>query len=746
MYVRLFLINRHKLRYKEVIKVKKKIAWILVICILATVFFMTGTGGDVSAATIQKNIKKYEIAVVYDNSGSMYNNTKAWCRAKYAMEIFASMLNYDNGDVLKIFPMWGVTTDGSTPTSGGSYAPILIKSMDDIDKISNIYTPVAGDTPFAPADEAFAELRKSGADVKWLVVLTDGGFNQRERGSAESVDLQGELEAMVGIRNDGSFQSTGINVQYLGIGNAVPVEENKSCNLHSKKSTDTSLKDDLVKICNDIFKRSELPSGYISGNKINLDISMRSVIVFAQGEGAKISGLKNPDGDTVDDVYDSGQRMYSKLSAGGYDTYPDLSLAGQVVTYGACPKGDGYILDCTGAERIQIFYDPDVDIKLSLINSDGTEVDLTSGEIAPGEYTVEYKIVDAVFPENDVTNSDLMGGGVDFTSYVERSDGSVQEFKNGDKVTFEPDEETEIVVEGTYLEDYKISSKDNPSWAFKGVKISLPEIESFEVKLSTSQPGNWFVKSDRAEWKPIIAEVTLGGAPLSDEQMQNLVFNFEIDNGVPYTYKLLPGKSAYEIYIFENGDGSEAEVTTGHYTAKAYVEYKDEYEQVITDEDKLGFDVELYSIIWKWLIWLIILAAILLLIWFILSRKAWPKNMRFESTNSSKKAKISVNKTINIVSNAYPGVLPCSAEKNSTLYQRSKRTASVKITKVTPSFKVVSFRIGGSPTYTKENGVYRDSNGKEFSPIVVRNNTKVIVEIKGGMPIEGIVYINSRKK
>ncbi|MDO5478604.1 MAG: hypothetical protein Q4G23_05505 [Clostridia bacterium] len=725
---------------------KKFVAGSLIVFLLAMAFFITGTGGDAFAAEIQKNIKKYEIAVVYDNSGSMYNNTKAWCRAKYAMEIFASMLNYDNGDVLKIFPMWNVTTDGSTPASGGSYAPISIKSIKDIDKISNIYTPVAGDTPFAPAEEAFAELQKSNADVKWLVVLTDGGFNQRGRGAYENVDLQGELETMVGIRSDGSFQSTGINIQYLGIGNAVPVAENKNCNLHSKKSTDNSLKDDLVKICNDIFKRSELPSGYISGNSINFDISMRNVIVFAQGEGAKISGLKTPDGDTVEDIYDSGQRMYSELSAGGYDTFPDISLAGQVVTFDACPKGEGYTLDCTGAEKIQVFYDPNVDIKLSLINSDGTEVDLTSGEIAPGEYTVEYKIVDAVYPENDVTNSDLMGGGVDFTSYVERSDGSVQEFKNGDKVSFEPDEETDIVVEGTYLEDYKISSKDNPSWSFKGIKVNLPEIVNIDVNLSTKQMNNWFVTGKQDKWEPLIAKVTLGGNPLSDEELANVKFDFEISDGVKYTYKQIPGESAYEIYIFRGEDGADIKPETGHYTAKATVEYTDEHGQVAKDEDKLGFDVAIYSVIWRWLIWVIILAAIALLIWFILSRKAWPKNMRFEATNGAKKAKISVNKTINIVSNAYPGVLPCSAEKNSTLYHRSKRTASVKITKVTPSFKVVSFRIGGSPTYTKENGVYRDSNGKEFSPIVVRNNTKVIVEIKGGMPIEGIVYINSKKK
>ena len=44
------------------------------------------------------------IAIVFDNSGSMYDSgDQAWCRATYAMEVFASMLNA--GDTLLIYPM-----------------------------------------------------------------------------------------------------------------------------------------------------------------------------------------------------------------------------------------------------------------------------------------------------------------------------------------------------------------------------------------------------------------------------------------------------------------------------------------------------------------------------------------------------------------------------------------------------------------------------------------------------------------
>ena len=378
----------HSDEIKEVISVKKFVAGSLIICLLAMAFFITGTGGDAFAAdsqnvvyaNINKKERSYEIAVVFDNSGYMYNDA-SWCRAKYAMEIFASMLNYEKGDVLKIFPMWEVTTNGDNPKSGGSYAPIEIKSIKDIDDISNMFTPVPGNTPMIPIEEARKELASSKADEKWLIVLTDGKFNllvedgrSRDNNVAKAINdelLQSMLEEIVGIKAGGSFQSTGIKVQYLGIkgtGKEVTeITENKNCNLHGKLSDATSLKDDLIGICNDIFKRSELPANYLSSGKLELNLSMRSVIVFAQGANAKISGLRpestvNENKDDVPIILDSEQRTYSELSAwwNGTDEHAlDQSLAGQVVTFGACEKGT-YILDCTGAEKVQVFYEPDV--------------------------------------------------------------------------------------------------------------------------------------------------------------------------------------------------------------------------------------------------------------------------------------------------------------------------------------------------------------------------------------------------
>ena len=151
--------------------------------IMLALLFITGgilPSVGVAAAEVVKIEKTYDIAVAYDNSGSMYDNDDRWCKAKFAMEIFASMLDYKNGDKLTVFPMWDVVTDGSRPGRPGNYtlstSPIEIRSIGDINKITKMYTPLPGDTPVSVITQAADYLKKSSASEKWLIVLTDGDF------------------------------------------------------------------------------------------------------------------------------------------------------------------------------------------------------------------------------------------------------------------------------------------------------------------------------------------------------------------------------------------------------------------------------------------------------------------------------------------------------------------------------------------------------------------------------------------
>lgn len=95
---------------------KKTIQRVLAAVILL-VMILSGGFSEVGKvhAEKQQGTTKRAIYVVFDNSGSMYGDgNKAWSQATYAMEVFAAMMNYESGDVMKVFPMHDITTDGNT--------------------------------------------------------------------------------------------------------------------------------------------------------------------------------------------------------------------------------------------------------------------------------------------------------------------------------------------------------------------------------------------------------------------------------------------------------------------------------------------------------------------------------------------------------------------------------------------------------------------------------------------------------
>lgn len=592
---------------------KRKInKFLCVLLLLAVMIGMIPNTINVKAAEVTKEEKVYEIAVVFDNSGSMYNESKSWCRAKYAMEIFASMMNYENGDKLKIFPMWEVTTDGSTPQSGGSYKAIEISSEKDIDKISNLYTVNPSNTPFAPIEEAYNSLKSSSAEEKWLIILTDGTFNENKRGEYAQIDLRSKLL---------NYASQSIKIQYLGFGGADALKADESKFLYSKQSQDAELKDDLVSICNTIFQRSVLPADKLLGNELTLDISMKNLIVFVQGSNAKITSLENESGDEIDITLNSGQRTYSTIKAKGKEDAPvDNTLAGQVVTFGSCEKGT-YTLNYTGADKIQVFYEPDVDISVTLKNDDGEVVDITKDEVVSGDYSLNYSIVDNVTGE-DVTNSKLLGDDMTLKGTVITSEGEEIPVENGGTITLEPDEATYFKVEGTYLKKYKISTEDNAE-GFT-IKVGYPESDKVSVKAEVTQSQNWYTIKNHENWKPIKATVELNGQKLTDEELELVQWDIKSSKELEYRYEILPGESACNIYIAENEQGEFVEPETGSYKLDIQATMLDEYEREISASDTAKFEIQKYSAIWRWLIYVVILAFILLLIVIYMSKKVLP--------------------------------------------------------------------------------------------------------------------------
>lgn len=684
------------------------------------------------AASVTKTEKSYEIAVVFDNSGSMYQN-QAWCRAKYAMEIFASMLNYEQGDRLKIFTMWEITTDGSKPTSGGSFS-VDINSKADIDKISRLYTVHPSNTPFAPITEAYEYLQTSAATEKWLIVLTDGAFNQDARGKSASINLQSRLS---------SLASDKIKVQYLGFGGATELRSQEAGGFYAKKSSDTSLKDDLIGICNAIFQRSVLPDRCLSGTTLKLDLSMRSLIVFAQGSNAKITSLTDESGSEIPITLDSGQRRYSEIKAKGYDGAPvDSTLAGQVVTFGACPKGT-YTLNCSGADAVQIFYEPDVAIQVTLTNSDGEPVDGASGELTAGEYTVSSAIVDSRTGE-DVTAHELMGSDVRLTTKVRTSQNAeYQEYGNGAKILLDPDASTEILVVGTYLKDYTITSADNPALDWLDHFTVRPPEVAFALDAAVLQPQSWYKLRDRSEWQPIRVTVTADGRPLTDAQLASTRLSVNVSDELPYRCETVAGASAFDIYLGQQEAGEGPAPDTGKYHLTASAVFTDEYGEEHTAADTVTFEIQRYSKFWRWLLWILILLALLVLIMMILNHPVMPSAIYLNIKRTCHTVKIN-GTSVGLSTDLYPGEIKCEAKACTPLKNRGKTTAAFEIKGLKPIGSVNWYEIDGS-RFKKVNGRYVNDDGETIEQVKPRVQVSDDTELKWNTnrhTITGRIYIN----
>ncbi len=596
------------------------------------ILFCLAPAVSADEAGYTKTRKSYEIAVAYDNSGSMYAEDfnkpiKAWARAKYAMEVFASMLDYEAGDKLTIYPMWPVTVNEEKT---GEVTKVTIDGMDDINQITYMYTPSANGTPYKPVESAYDALKGSSADEKWLIVLTDGLFNAGD----EPSDIRGDLIGKA---------KSGINVQYLGFADAADLKADTKNGFHAVKCNDTNLMSNLIDICNTIFERNILSTEkYLSGKKLNLDISMKTLIVFIQGKGAGITSLTSSEGD-VGIRYDSGQRKYSDVKYSAVHYYnqnaadpeganvTDTTLYGQVVTFGSCTAGE-YTLNYKGGEdaTIQIFYEPDVVIKAEMLNSDGIAVKTDTDKLYTGEYTINAYIADAKTGEQ-IEESELLGD-VDisiFTKYS--SDSEYTQHKNNCKIELHPDEEFETYVEATYLEKYKVSTKDLDGFELGGPFRIVEPIPGFDIELTGAVEKYTVV--DRDKWEPLKITVTLQGKKLTPEEFKGLELDAEIipakEKYEKFVYRVeeAPKESAYYIYVAQNEKGEFVRPKNVGYTFKFNVEYTNEQDESAEDYAECSFKFESYPLWWAVLFWSLLFLILLLLWIFYMTRKVLPKRV-----------------------------------------------------------------------------------------------------------------------
>ena len=377
----------------------------------------------------ESEIPSRTINLVYDDSGSMIRTDGAyvdtWCQAKYSMEVFAAMLG--ERDVLNIYYMSDYVNGSTAPPKlslkGGSASGV---AEANVKQIHELITD-ASDTPFTSVEKAYEDLKTAETDEQWLVVLTDGEFNDASNAQVEHYFQE--------CASDGK---TNIMMLAMGPKGAVINADPEKRIYFEKAETTADILSKLTEICNRIFQRNALTVDKSSG-ELSFQVPMGQLIVFAQGKNVTIGDITDEAG-TVYTAASNVAVAYSSQATTDTRYSPDQvvvadNLLGYVATFDAEFDPGAYKINVSGAEDLQVYYKPNVTIEAYLFNGDNEEV---TGEanLVSGEYRLEFGFVNASTGEK-VTDTSLLGT-IAYTSSIRNQTADGEETwtaESGDIIT-----------------------------------------------------------------------------------------------------------------------------------------------------------------------------------------------------------------------------------------------------------------------------------------------------------------------
>lgn len=501
-----------------------KLKKLLSLICLTTLFFNAITQITVPVSAVGKETVKRTIAIVYDNSGSMYmNKNKAWCQALYAVEVFATMMN--PGDKLLVYPMNPMGPDGEAPVYDRDN-PLIITNDSQKSIINTLKSDLRNgnnNTPIEPIDFANERLKKEDGE-KWLVLLTDGAvFYENE------IPLEGKGETNAALEERFSKYISDSNILYLGIGKSLeaPKISSEGTNIYvARTAASENVPTVLTEMCNMIFGRDTLPKNHMSASGIDFDIPLSKLYVFIQGEG--IENVKLMKGKDELTPTQSFKPVYGKAGCisdfkqeNNFDI--DTTLMGYIASYENLDKGT-YTYSYSGkASSTAFYYEVDADLVLTFKSKDGIII-TDPEEVTPGDYTLEYALVDK---NGNILKSDLLGK-VDFKlKYAINGKDSVKSSNDAGQLELHMDEETEFVLKSAevdFLSGYKIRKRgiDFPPFKFPLIARKL-DPKSLRITLSG---GTKNVDANLVgEIPAYTVTFTYDGKQLQGDELNNIKFN-----------------------------------------------------------------------------------------------------------------------------------------------------------------------------------------------------------------------------
>lgn len=539
----------------------KRYVSVFLVALLILSYMLIGSP-EIYAA--QKTEKTRAIAIVFDNSGSMYENgKKEWCRATYAVEVFASMLN--PGDILQLYPMGPIEIGGKEYTMENPYTTTDVSKAS---MIRDLYCEETAWTDIETIDAAAEGLKKQQADEKYLVILTDGDtffLNGSSLGTKTKGELDKRIQALAG--ND-------MTVMYLGIGAqaCMPDTRESQCFFKRKASNSADTLSALTEMCNQIFGRDTLPKNHISGRSIDFDISMSKLIVFVQGED--ITGLKvtNSSGAAVGTLASSQQTKYSTKGAGNYkDQFGiDTSLQGMIVTYTDCAAGN-YNISFGGQETsIEVYYEPNADLDFVFTDAAGNTVDPNA--LYEGDYKVSFGMKDA--KTGKLIESDLLGSPKYQGSYfINGQEQKIDQegFSGSIDIPLAMDDTFKATLTVTYLSGYTITKDSSDfGWPESGIKV-LPK-PAGDLRLEISGGESQYSLQNLKEGEPFIAKVYYQDQLLTGKELEKVELRWQPETSNAEITKDF-AEDHWELHLEYKDPEAPQDTVCGTCTVEIYAHY-----------------------------------------------------------------------------------------------------------------------------------------------------------------------------
>lgn len=560
------------------------------------------------------------INLVYDDSTSMIRDDAntyldRWCQAKYALEVFASMLS--ENDTMNVYVMSDFCYGSAGPflSLSGSTPP-----ADNVKAVHDMITNLSA-TPIQAVEKARDDVNNASADQKWLVVLTDGEFSRDvfKGDTLSTSDLQGVLRK----KNDD------VSVAFLSIGkDAATLPDSPAENIFSYRAENsTDILGQLTDMSNRIFELNRLTVDGSDG-KLSFDIPMNQLIVFAQGKGVSIRGIEMPSGQTMQTGQSTVNVRYSEVAGENYRNDPKIvvntNLEGEIASFeGDFDPGD-YQVDVSGASTVEVYYRPNIEIAAYLKDKDGNVV-VSGDEIENGDYTLDLGFV-KTGTSDPVPQSSLLGN-VKFSAEVSQNgipDGKT--YSSGDTVTVG---EGQLSVDATaeYLEYNTITTHLE-------FGVFSNKLVTFKVEES---PVNVVTPKGLTDGGPVAVRATLDGEEIPQdvwEQMElpSVEADFPKKCNVE-SVKIKKGREPGLFYI-------TAELKDGK---PGTVRYEPAYQGLLKYSQKIGNETwsggtglnfkfddtrEWYELDPMMIPKLIALAALLLIILGYLFKKKLPRSMK----------------------------------------------------------------------------------------------------------------------